>query len=116
MLDFYENRSTTAFTLLSERTNYKPNEPDLFVCSCSGGGRAEKFTFSAEKYEEFLRVSNKNDIDRRARIKGLIRFLRVLGQTAHCIHRTAATVVRFVFNLEGDRSDRSDKRKWFQTA
>jgi len=103
MLDFYENRIDDSFYALVRANEYKPNEPDYLFALAQVAGRAEKFTFSAEKYEEFLRVSNKNDIDRRARIKGLIRFLRVLGQTGplYTSHGSDRSSIRF--NLEGDR-------------
>lgn len=103
MLDFYENRIDDSFYDLVRANEYKPNEPDYLFALAQVAGRAEKFTFSAEKYEEFLSVSNKNDLDRRARIKGLIRFLRVLGQTGplYETHGSDRSSVRF--DLVGDR-------------
>ena len=103
MLDFYENRIENSFYALVRANEYKPNEPDYLFALAQVAGRAEKFTFSAEKYEEFLRVSNKNDIDRRARIKGLIRFLRVLGQTGPLYASHGSDRSSIHFDLVGDR-------------
>ena len=103
MLDFYENRIDDSFYDLIKANEYQPNEPDYLFALAQVAGRAEKFTYSAEKYEEFLNVSNKNDIDRRARIKGLIRFLRVLGQTGPLYASHGSDRSSIHFNLVGDR-------------
>ncbi|MGI8670213.1 MAG: aspartyl protease family protein, partial [Aridibacter sp.] len=41
--------------------------------------RAEKYKAAADAYDRFLQISQKSDVERRDRIKGLIKFLRYLG-------------------------------------
>ncbi len=79
MLDFYENRIDNSIANLREAVHFDSREPDFVFALAQVSARAEKYKEAAEAYERFLRVSTKNDIERRDRIKGLIKFLRYLG-------------------------------------
>ncbi|MEQ1764388.1 MAG: tetratricopeptide repeat protein, partial [Pyrinomonadaceae bacterium] len=79
MLDFYENKISESLRNLQEAVFYQPFEPDFVYALAQVSARAEKYKEAAQAYEDFLRVSRNTDDERRARIKGLINFLRYLG-------------------------------------
>jgi tetratricopeptide (TPR) repeat protein len=80
MLDFYENRILDSLSNLQEAVFHDPNEPDYFFALAQVSARAERYKEAADAYYQFLSVSRNTDDDRRARIRGLINFLRFLGQ------------------------------------
>jgi tetratricopeptide (TPR) repeat protein len=80
MLDFYENRIDESILNLREAVYYDSREPDYIFTLAQVSARAEKYKAAADAYELFLRVSPKSDVERRDRIKGLIKFLRYLGR------------------------------------
>ncbi|MEO6333417.1 MAG: aspartyl protease family protein [Pyrinomonadaceae bacterium] len=80
MLDFYENRILDSLNNLREAVFYEPDEPDYFFALAQVSARAERYKDAADAYYRFLSVSRNTDDDRRARIRGLINFLRFLGQ------------------------------------
>ena len=80
MLAFYENRMNDSIQNLYESVYIEPGEPDYWFALAQVSARAERYKEAADAYERFLGVSGKTDTDRRARIKGLINFLRYLGQ------------------------------------
>ncbi|HUR99479.1 MAG TPA: aspartyl protease family protein [Pyrinomonadaceae bacterium] len=80
MLDFYENRILDSLSNLHEAVYHDPNEPDYFFALAQVSARAERYKEAADAYHQFLYISRNTDDDRRARIKGLINFLRYLGQ------------------------------------
>ncbi len=51
----------------------------MFFALAQVSARAEKYKAAADAYALFLKISPKNDVERRDRIKGLIKFLRYLG-------------------------------------
>src|SRR5919206_812187 len=57
-----------------------PDEPDFVFNLGQAAARSEKYKEAADSYERFLMISPKTDFDRRARILGLIDFLRYLGK------------------------------------
>jgi predicted aspartyl protease len=57
-----------------------PGEPDFIFHLGQACARSEKYKEAADAYERFLAISPKTDSDRRARIQGLIEFLRYLGR------------------------------------
>jgi predicted aspartyl protease len=57
-----------------------PNEPDYVFHLGQAAARSEKYKEAADSYERFLLIAPKTDTDRRARILGLIDFLRYLGR------------------------------------
>lgn len=97
MVDFYENRLDLAIRGLRKATSLAPNEPDYVFELGQAAARTERYKEAADSYERFLAVAPKTDADRRARIRGLIDFLRYLGQQ-HSLYDLAGdnrTVVPF---------------------
>jgi predicted aspartyl protease len=80
MVDFYENRLPLALPALRKAVNMDPNEPDYVFHLGQAAARSEKYKEAADSYERFLLIAPKTDTDRRARILGLIDFLRYLGR------------------------------------
>ena len=103
MLDFYENKIDEALGHLLTALDLKPDEPDYLFACAQAAGRAERYKEAAEKYQYFLDVTNDLDYDRRERIKGIIKFLRVLGQTGKLYTADGGDQTTVPFELEGDR-------------
>jgi len=80
MLDFYENRIDDGLTNLQNAVFLDPNDADFVFALAQVSARAERYKEAADAYNTFLNISDKSDKDRRDRIKGLIEFLRYLGQ------------------------------------
>src|SRR6185503_11039034 len=80
MVDFYENRLPLALPALRKAVNMDPDEPDYVFNLGQAAARSEKYKEAADSYERFLLIAPKTDTDRRARILGLIDFLRYLGR------------------------------------
>ena len=80
MIDFYENRSDMAIRGLRRASSLDPDEPDYVFNLGQAAARKERYKEAADAYERFLMIAPKTDADRRARIRGLIDFLRYLGQ------------------------------------
>jgi predicted aspartyl protease/Tfp pilus assembly protein PilF len=80
MVDFYENRLTLALPQLRKAVSMDPEEPDYVFSLGQAAARNERYKEAADSYERFLAISPKTDFDRRARILGLIDFLRYLGR------------------------------------
>lgn len=80
MVDFYENRLPLAVPQLRRAVNVDPDEPDYVFNLAQAAARSERYREAADAYERFLVIAPKTDSDRRARIQGLIGFLRYLGR------------------------------------
>lgn len=80
MVDFYENRLEPAIRGLRRAVILEPDEPDYIFNLGQAAARSEMYREAADAYERFLTVAPKTDVDRRARIRGLIDFLRYLGR------------------------------------
>lgn len=80
MVDFYENRLELALPLLRRAASLEPDEPDYIFNLGQAAARSERYKEAADAYERFLTIAPKTDADRRARIRGLIDFLRYLGR------------------------------------
>jgi len=80
MVDFYENRLSLALPGLRKAVNMDPEEPDFLFNLGQAAARSERYKEAADSYERFLLIAPKTDFDRRARILGLIDFLRYLGR------------------------------------
>jgi predicted aspartyl protease/Flp pilus assembly protein TadD len=80
MVDFYENRLPLALPGLRRAASMDPDEPDYVFNLGQAAARSEKYKEAADSYERFLLIAPKTDTDRRARILGLIDFLRYLGR------------------------------------
>ena len=79
MVDFYENRLALATPALRKAVSMDPDEPDFVFHLGQACARSERYKEAADSYERFLMIAPKTDVDRRARILGLIDFLRYLG-------------------------------------
>ncbi|HJP90630.1 MAG TPA: aspartyl protease family protein [Pyrinomonadaceae bacterium] len=80
MVDFYENRVALALPQLRKAVSMDPDEADYVFNLGQAAARSEKYKEAADAYERFLAIAPKTDVDRRARILGLIDFLRYLGR------------------------------------
>jgi predicted aspartyl protease/Tfp pilus assembly protein PilF len=80
-IEYFENRSRTAYEGFKRAISLDPNEPDYYVSYARACSRMEYYSEAADSYQRFLEVSPKTDAERRARIKGLIDFYRYLGTT-----------------------------------
>src|SRR5215213_2695320 len=80
MVDLYENRLLLALPALRRAASMDPDEPDYVFNLGQAAARSEKYKEAADAYERFLAIAPKTDFDRRARIIGLIDFLRYLGR------------------------------------
>ena len=80
MVDLYENRLPLALPALRKAVSMDPDEPDYLFNLGQAAARSEKYKEAADSYERFLLIAPKTDYDRRARIVGLIDFLRYLGR------------------------------------
>jgi predicted aspartyl protease/Flp pilus assembly protein TadD len=80
MIDFYENRLDSALRGLRRAVSLEPDEPDYIFNLGQTAARNERYKEAADAYERFLMIAPKTDADRRARIRGLIDFLRYLGK------------------------------------
>ena len=79
MIHFYENRMEESVHGLRRAAFLDPYEPDFAYDLGQMASRTERFKEAADAYERFLAIAPKTDTDRRARIRGLIEFLRYLG-------------------------------------
>ncbi|HRH40864.1 MAG TPA: aspartyl protease family protein [Pyrinomonadaceae bacterium] len=79
MLSFYENRIEEGLVGLERAEYFSSDDCDIIFSLAQVLARAEKYKEAADEYNKFLSVSPKSDLERRARIKGLIDFLRYLG-------------------------------------
>jgi tetratricopeptide (TPR) repeat protein len=97
MVDYYENRLSASLSGLRRAVFLSPREPDYVFSLAQAAARAERYREAADAYEHFLRVAQRTDEDRRARIRGLINFLRYLGalKSLYDISGGQATTVGF---------------------
>jgi len=97
MVDFYENRTATCLVALRRAVNLDANEPDYLFNLGQAAARSEQYKEAADAYERFLIVAPRTDADRRARIRGLIDFLRYLGNhgSLYNVEGADRTVISF---------------------
>ena len=79
MLEFYENRIFDSLANLRQAVYYDGDEPDYYFALAQVSARAEQYKEAADAYNQFLTLSRNTDDERRTRIRGLINFLRFLG-------------------------------------
>src|SRR5215831_8312567 len=89
MVDYYENRTYQCIVGLRRAAAIDPDEPDYVFNLGQAAARSERYKEAADAYERFLVIAPRTDAERRARIRGLIDFLRYLGQQGS------------LYNLEG---------------
>lgn len=103
LLDFYENKIADSVENLREAVYHEPDEPDYLFALAQVTARAERYQEAAEAYRDFLRISNISDEDRRARIRGLINFLKYLGQVGSLYKTEGSEKTSIPFELIGNR-------------
>jgi predicted aspartyl protease len=103
MLDFYENRIFAGLERLREAVYLAPDEPDFWFGLAQIAARAEQYKEAADAYNTFLFISRNTDDERRDRIKGLINFLRFLGQKQTLYETAGEQQTSVSFELIGNR-------------
>src|SRR5215467_3466531 len=101
-IEYYEHRTRNSYDGLKRAISIDPMEPDYYLSLARACSRLEYYNEAADAYQRFLDVTPKTDIERRARIRGLIDFYRYLGATK--IHRTGGKEVSTItFDLVNHR-------------
>ena len=97
MVDYYENRTARCVAGLRRASFIDPTEPDYVFNLGQAAARMERYKEAADAYERFLVIAPRTDSDRRDRIRGLIDFLRYLGQQGalHTLSGPERTVLQF---------------------
>ncbi len=103
LLDFYENKINDSLYNLREAVYREPNEPDYLFALAQVAARSENYQEAAEMYDQFLHISDSKDAERRERIKGLVNFLRFLGQTGRLYVSDGQNQAKIPFELVGNR-------------
>jgi tetratricopeptide (TPR) repeat protein/predicted aspartyl protease len=103
MVDFYENRLALCLAGLRHATNLDPDEPDYVFNLGQAAARFQRYREAADAYERFLVVAPRTDADRRARIRGLIDFLRFLGQQGSLYFEAGADRTSISFDASDNR-------------
>lgn len=103
LVEFYENRITESLANLEEAVFHNASEPDYLFALAQVSSRAERYREAADAYNRFLAVSKDTDKDRRDRIKGLITFLRFLGQKEGLYYSVGNESSSVNFELVGNR-------------
>ena len=92
MVDYYENRTADAIVKLRRAVSIDMDEPDYVFNLGQAAARSERYKEAADAYERFLLIAPRTDAERRARIRGLIDFLRYLGRQ------------NSLYNISGERA------------
>lgn len=103
LLDFYQNRIFQSIDNLRTADYLDGNEPDYIFALAQVSARAEEYNQAADAYRRFLQVSPQTDIERRARIKGLIEFLDFLGGKSSLYDINSEKQASVQFKLLNDR-------------
>lgn len=103
MVDYYENRLSECMNGLRRASFIDPNEPDYVFALGQAAARFEKYKDAADAYEKFLRIAPKTDTDRRDRIRGLIDFLRYLGEQSSLYEPGGEDQTSIKFDMVDDR-------------
>jgi Flp pilus assembly protein TadD/predicted aspartyl protease len=103
MLNFYENQISLGLDYLREAVYLEPEEPDFWYALAQVSARDERYKDAAQAYQKFLQISPYTDTERRDRIKGLINFLRFLGNQRSLYETDGAKQTVVSFKLLNDR-------------
>ena len=88
MIDYFENRPRDSMRGLQRASSLDPSEPDYVYELARAASLAEKYKQAADAFERFLAIAPRTDTDRRARIVGLVNFLRFLS-TQEKLHQSS---------------------------
>lgn len=103
LLEFYENRIQESLYNLEQAVYHEPDQPDYLFALAQVSARAEQYKAAADAYQRFLVISRDTDDERRARIKGLINFLKFLGQRNSLYNTAGAGRTVVPVDLVGNR-------------
>jgi tetratricopeptide (TPR) repeat protein len=103
MIDYYENRMDESLLNLREATFHAPDTADFVFSLAQVSARAEQYKEAADAYQRFLELSSDDDQERRDRIKGLINFLRFLGNKVSLYSTAGKETTKITFELIGNR-------------
>ena len=103
MVDFYEGRLAQSLAGLRRAAFIDPAEPDYIYNLGQVAARSERYSEAANAYEMFLRIAPRTDADRRARIRGLVDFLRYLGSQRGLLGVEGPGAVTLPFELVSSR-------------
>ncbi|HLM55113.1 MAG TPA: aspartyl protease family protein [Pyrinomonadaceae bacterium] len=103
MVDFYESRPQQSLAGLRRAAFLDSSEPDYLYNLGQVAARYEHYKEAANAYEQFLRVAPRTDADRRARIRGLIDFLRYLGAQGNLLNVSGPSRVEVPFEIVNNR-------------
>lgn len=103
ILNFYLNKIDDSLLCLQEAVYRDANQPDYWFVLGQVYARAERFKEAADAYNRFLIVAETTDVERRTRIKGLIDFLRFIGQHNDLYASSGKNQTSFNFDLVGNR-------------
>lgn len=103
MIDYYENRMDESLLNLREATFHAPDTADFVFSLAQVSARAEHYKEAADAYQRFLELSSDDDQERRDRIKGLINFLRFLGNKVSLYSTAGKETTKITFELIGNR-------------
>lgn len=103
MIDYYENRIDEGLLNLREATFHEPDHADYVFALAQVSARAERYKEAADTYQRYLGLSSDADEERRDRIKGLINFLRFLGERRSLYSTGGKESTKISFELIGNR-------------
>jgi tetratricopeptide (TPR) repeat protein len=103
MVDFYENRMNSCLSGLRRAIYLNSSEPDFVFSLAQAAARSERYKEAADAYERFLIIAPRTDEDRRARIRGLIDFLRYLGAQNSLYNVSGASRTSVPFEMPNNR-------------
>lgn len=103
MVDFYENRLNASLDGLRRAIFLDSSEPDFVFSLAQAAARAERYKEAANAYERFLVIAPRTDEDRRARIRGLIDYLRYLGGQNRLYVASGASQTSVQFEMPNNR-------------
>ena len=102
-LEFYENNVDKGYGFLLKALDIKSSEPDYLFATAQAAARSERYKEAADNYRYYLSVTGSIDSDRRERIRGLIRFLDLLGKAGSLYQSDGEDRTTIPFVLEDDR-------------
>ncbi len=103
LINYYESRLDASRRLLRRAVQLAPREPDYVFSLAQAAARAEHYREAADAYETFLRISPITDEDRRARIRGLVQFLRFVSTQGQLYQAGGARQSAVKFELLNNR-------------